>query len=152
MGAAQLSARPDNDGKDHHSLVAVPTVDFGQVTVRQIIPDPEHVSRARAAGSTGRARRTAGRERLDRERRAMTRAGAALRTRWTRSAAPPQEVGSTLRTLSSDTVAEPVSPLVIGMNSPRGTIDARRRTAALRDATFDDGLDRAMCLIRGVLR
>ena len=48
------------------------------------------------------------------------------RIRWTRPAGPPQEVGSTLRNFSTDAVAAPVLPLLIGVNSPLGAIDARR--------------------------
>ena len=49
-----------------------------------------------------------------------------LKIRWTRLAGPPQEVGSTLRTSPPDEGAKPVLPLVLDVNSPLGTIDARR--------------------------
>jgi GT2 family glycosyltransferase len=49
-----------------------------------------------------------------------------LTIRWTRSAGPPQEGGSTLRKSPAHEAAEPVLPLVIDLNDPLGAIDARR--------------------------
>jgi hypothetical protein len=49
-----------------------------------------------------------------------------LKVRWTRPAGPPQEVGSTLRSLTTGAVPEPVLPLVIDVSSPPVATDARR--------------------------